>query len=56
MPDLLLVFTKRWKLIVSITVLSTFIALIVALLSPKKYLAVSTALPANSMTADKARV
>jgi hypothetical protein len=56
MPDLLLVFVKRWRLIVSITALSTLITLIVAVLSPKKYLAVATALPANSMTADKARI
>jgi uncharacterized protein involved in exopolysaccharide biosynthesis len=56
MPDLLLVFAKRWKLITSITTLATIIALIVVLLSPKKYLAVATALPANSMIADKARI
>ncbi|HTM91651.1 MAG TPA: Wzz/FepE/Etk N-terminal domain-containing protein [Flavisolibacter sp.] len=56
MPDLLLVFAKRWKLIALITALATIIALIVALLLPKKYLAVSTALPANSMIADKARI
>jgi uncharacterized protein involved in exopolysaccharide biosynthesis len=56
MPDLLLVFTKRWKLIISITALATIIALIAALLSPKKYLAIATALPANSMIADKARI
>lgn len=56
MPDLLLVFAKRWKLIASITVLATIIALIVALLIPKKYLATATALPANSMIADKARI
>lgn len=56
MPDLLLVFLKRWKLIVTVTVLATIVAAIAALLSPKKYLAIATALPANSMTADKARV
>lgn len=56
MPDLLLVFTKRWKLIASITALATIMALIISLLSPKKYLAVATALPANSMIADKARI
>lgn len=56
MPDLLLVFANRWKLIVSITALATISALIISLLSPKKYLAVTTALPANSMIADKARI
>lgn len=56
MPDLLLVFAKRWKLILLITFLATVIAVIFALLSPKKYLSVATALPANSVTADKARM
>jgi len=56
MPDLLLVLTKRWKLILSITILATILALIFSLLSPKKYLSVATALPVNSVTADKARL
>jgi hypothetical protein len=56
MPDLLFVITKRWKFILSITLLATVIALIVALLSPKKYLGIATALPANTMIADKARI
>ena len=56
MPDLLLVLTKRWKLIISITILATILALIFSLLSPKKYLSVATALPVNSVTADKARI
>ena len=56
MPDLLLVLTKRWKLILSITFSATILALILSLLSPKKYLSVATALPVNSVTADKARL
>jgi uncharacterized protein involved in exopolysaccharide biosynthesis len=56
MPDLLLVFVKRWKLILIITFLATLIAFLFALLSPKKYLSVATALPVNSVTADKARM
>jgi hypothetical protein len=56
MPDLLSVFTKRWKLMLAITFLATAIAFIVTLIIPKKYLAVATALPANSVTADKARI
>lgn len=56
MPDLLLVFAKRWKWILSITLIATVTVLIFALLAPKKYLAVATALPANSMVADKARI
>lgn len=56
MPDLLLTVEKRWKTILAITCLATIIALIFVLLSPKKYLSVATALPVNSLTADKARV
>ena len=56
MPDLLLVFAKRWKLIFAITFSATIIAFLFALLSPKKYLGVATALPANTVNADKARI
>jgi uncharacterized protein involved in exopolysaccharide biosynthesis len=56
MPDLLLIVEKRWKMILAILSLATIIALICVLFSPKKYLAVATALPANSLIADKARV
>ena len=56
MPDLLFVFSKRWKLVTAITLCATAIAFIVALLSPSKYLSVATALPVNSVTADKARI
>jgi capsular polysaccharide biosynthesis protein len=56
MPDLIEVFERRWKFILGFTILATVIALIAALLSPKEFLATATALPANSMTGDKARV
>lgn len=56
MPDLVSIIVKRWKLMVTITVLATIIALIAALLSPKKFLSVATALPANSLIADKGRI
>lgn len=56
MPDLLDVLAKRWKLIVLLTFCATLIALIFAFISPKQYLSVATALPANSVTADKARI
>lgn len=56
MPDILFVLSRKWKLIITIAIIATLIALVVALLSPKKYLAVSTALPANSMLSDKARI
>lgn len=56
MPDVLLIFSKRWKLIAAITFAAVLIALLVVLIVPKKYLAVATALPANSLIADKARI
>lgn len=56
MPDLLLVFAKRWKLMLAITFLAVALALIIVLLVPKQYLSVATALPVNSVTADKARM
>jgi capsular polysaccharide biosynthesis protein len=56
MPDLLGIFERRWKFIVGFTILASLVTLVAALLSPKEYLATSTALPANSMTGDKARI
>src|SRR3954466_3234295 len=56
MPDLMNVFAKRWKFILALTLIATVIALVVALLSPKKYLSTATALPANSVVADKAHI
>src|SRR4051812_30252855 len=56
MPDLFSVFAKRWKSILTLTLLATLVAFIAALLSPKEYLSTATALPANSVTTDKARI
>src|SRR3954463_485504 len=56
MPDLLHVFARKWKLIFTITLLATIVATVAALFSPKRFLSVATALPANSMIADKARI
>jgi hypothetical protein len=56
MPDLFLVFSRRWKFILGFTILAAIVALAAALFSPKKYLSVATALPANSVVADKARI
>ena len=56
MPDLLDVFIKRWKFIAAVTLTAGLIALVIVLLSPKRYLATTTALPANSLTSDKARI
>lgn len=56
MPDLFLVFAKRWKFIAGLTLAAALVALIIALVSPKKYLSTATALPANSLVSDKNRI
>jgi capsular polysaccharide biosynthesis protein len=56
MPDIIDVITRKRKLILLLTLAATVLALAVSLLRPKEYLATATALPANSLTADKARV
>src|SRR5215218_1002998 len=56
MPDLISVFTKWWKFIIGLSLVAVIVAFIAATLSPKKYLSSTTALPANSLTADKARI
>lgn len=55
MPDLISVLIKRWKFILGLTLVTVIVAYIFVLLSPKKYLAAATALPVNSLTADRAR-
>jgi hypothetical protein len=56
MPDILTVFSKWWKMILGLSILATLVAFIVAIISPKEYLSTATALPMNSMVADKARI
>jgi uncharacterized protein involved in exopolysaccharide biosynthesis len=56
MPDIIAVLNKRWKLLLALTLTATLLALIVSLLRPKEYLSTVTALPANSMLGDKARI
>jgi capsular polysaccharide biosynthesis protein len=53
MPDLFYIFSKRWKQVLLITAFVTIIAAVVSLLLPKQYLSTVTALPANSLNADK---
>src|SRR5438270_248116 len=56
MPDLLTVFQKQGRFILGLTLLATVLALVISLLVPKEYAATVTALPANSVTADKGRI
>lgn len=56
MPDLLSIFSRRWKFILGFTLVATLLASIAAFFSPKEYLSTTTALPANSVMSDKARI
>ncbi|MGI8598293.1 MAG: hypothetical protein ACR2KB_03470, partial [Chitinophagaceae bacterium] len=53
MPDLFYIFSKWWKQVLLVSISITVIATVVSLLLPKQYLSTVTALPANSLTADK---
>lgn len=56
MPDIVSVLGRRWKMILLLTAVATAVALLAALLAPKLYLGSTTALPANPLLADKARI
>lgn len=56
MPGLSYLISKWWKQIITVVLVSLITAAVISILLPKKYLSVATALPANSTTADKARI
>jgi len=56
MPDLVSVFSRRWKLMLLLPLIATVVALLACLLAPKQYLGMATALPSNSVVGDKARI
>jgi uncharacterized protein involved in exopolysaccharide biosynthesis len=56
MPDLISIIEKWWKLIAGLTIVNSMLAFIVLLLMPKQYLSIATALPASSVSVDKARI
>jgi hypothetical protein len=56
MPDLYYLVSKWWKQILSIVVLSLVVVGLPLYLQPVKYSATTTALPASSYAADKARI
>ena len=56
MPDIISVVGRRWKLIGLLTLVATVAALVAGLLSPRQYAGVATALPANPLISDKARI
>jgi len=56
MPDLIYLFSKWWKHVLAIVVLSVVIVWVVLLFKPVKYLSIATAVPASSYASDKASV
>ncbi len=56
MPDLISIIEKWWKLIAGLTIVNIILSFILLLFIPKQYLSTATALPANSVSADKAKI
>jgi uncharacterized protein involved in exopolysaccharide biosynthesis len=56
MPDLIYLFSKWWKHVLAIVIVSVVIVWIVLLFKPVKYLSVATAVPASSYASDKASI
>jgi len=56
MPDLLTVLSRRWRLMLLLPLIATAVALLACLLLPTEYAGETTALPANSVVGDKARI
>ena len=56
MPDLIAVVARRWIFLLGFAATAMVLALVGVLLSPKKYASTATAIPANSVMADKARI
>ena len=56
MPDFFDLIGKWWKQILTITALAIVVAVVVTLITPKKYLAVATAAPASSFASDRSRL
>jgi hypothetical protein len=56
MPDPIIVLGNKWKKIIGISIIMAVIAFVISLIFPKQYLSTSTALPVNSLVADRARI
>jgi hypothetical protein len=56
MPDVISVFEKFWKRILGVSLFMALFALLINLVVPKKYLSTSTALPVNSVVADRSSI
>jgi len=56
MPDLIVVFARRWKFILLFTLLAALVVFLVSMLKPTRYLSTATALPVNVMTNERSRI
>lgn len=56
MPDIFYLFSKWWKQMLALILISLIAAALVVFLKPRQYLSIVTALPASSVAADKARL
>jgi uncharacterized protein involved in exopolysaccharide biosynthesis len=56
MPDIMDLLRKWWKQMLSVVLLSLITVGILVFLQPRKYLSVTTAIPATSVAADKSRI
>jgi hypothetical protein len=56
MPDLFDLIARWWKRILALVLITTAVAAVIVLLIPRKYLGVSTALPASAYAQDKTGV
>lgn len=56
MPDIFYLFSKWWKQILFLVLLSLAVTAAVVFLQPRRYLSVTTALAASSILSDKARI
>lgn len=56
MPDIFYLLSKWWKQIFIVVTVSLLAAGIIIFLQPRQYLSVTTALPANILSADKAKI
>src|SRR5437773_10777388 len=56
MPDIFYLVSKWWKQMLALVLISLVVAGIILFLQPRQYLSVATAVPANSLSADKAKI
>jgi uncharacterized protein involved in exopolysaccharide biosynthesis len=56
MPDIFYLVQKWWKQVLGVVLLSVLVVGIITFLKPRKYLSVTTAVPASSFAADKSKI